>query len=101
MVAVYSSSHKKAAQSSGSPEFRSKASVVRLVWGGYPVVTLEMARRSALEARRVAKEGGDPIAERRRNQNVPTFREACYKVLEIRKAGWSNPQARPTIHQHA
>ncbi len=36
MVAVYSSSHKKAAQSSGSPEFRSKASVVRLVWAVIP-----------------------------------------------------------------
>lgn len=60
--------------------------------GGYPVVTLEMARRFALEARRVAKEGGDPIAARRQSQNVPTFRDACYKVLEIRRAGWSNPK---------
>ncbi|MEO9684171.1 MAG: Arm DNA-binding domain-containing protein [Tateyamaria sp.] len=29
--------------------------------GGYPVVTLEMARRFALEARRVAKEGCEAL----------------------------------------
>ena len=58
--------------------------------GGYPLVTLAMAREAALANRRAVHAGGDPLAEKRRARGVPTFAEAARKVFELRRDGWRN-----------
>ena len=58
--------------------------------GGYPLVTLAMARGAALANRRKVHAGGDPLAEKRRARRVPTFAEAARKVFALRRDGWRN-----------
>ena len=58
--------------------------------GGYPLVTLAMAREAALANRRAVHTGGDPLAEKRRARGVPTFAEAARKVFDLRRDGWHN-----------
>src|SRR3569833_564248 len=61
--------------------------------GGLTQFTLAQAREEAGRMRRLAKEGGDPIAERqerRRQKPVLTFKEAAEQVHEIHKATWKN-----------
>ena len=58
--------------------------------GGYPLVTLAMAREAALANRRKVHVGGDPLAEKRRTRGVPTFAEAARRVFELRRGGWRN-----------
>ena len=53
--------------------------------GGYPIVTLAMARERALENARTVAEGRDP---RRRAQRAPTFAQACETVIAIHAANW-------------
>lgn len=53
--------------------------------GGYPLVSLAQARASALDYRRIARQGGDPTATKTR---VPSFQTATEKVLAIRAAKW-------------
>jgi integrase len=49
--------------------------------GSARLVTLADAREEAARLRRLARAGGDPLAERRRERvTVPTFREAAEKV---------------------
>ena len=36
----------------------------------------------------IARSGGDPLADRRRVQSVPTFVEAAQRVLEQKRDGW-------------
>ncbi|MDG1431875.1 MAG: integrase arm-type DNA-binding domain-containing protein [Paracoccaceae bacterium] len=48
--------------------------------GGYSWVSLAEAREKAREARKVAREGGDPIAQRKARVACPTFAEAARKV---------------------
>src|SRR3954447_4273740 len=54
--------------------------------GPYPEITLARAREKAMEARRLAKEGRDPLAERAR---VPalTFKTAAGALIESRRHG--------------
>ena len=40
--------------------------------------------------RKLAREGGDPLAEKRRRQGVPSFAEATARVVEQKQAGWRN-----------
>ncbi len=56
--------------------------------GPYPLVSLAVARAKALEFRKVARQGGDPLADRRRA--VPTFAEAAKAVIELQSPGWKN-----------
>lgn len=56
--------------------------------GSYPLVGLAEARALALEFRKVARQGGDPLADRRRA--VPTFAEAAQAVIEIQSPAWKN-----------
>ena len=49
--------------------------------GGFPVVTLAQARDKALDNRRLIRDGGDPLAEKRRAK-APTFREAAEATFE-------------------
>lgn len=68
--------------------------------GGVSWVSLAEAREKAREARKIAREGGDPIAARRANVACPSFSEAAIKVHaeqvvgqgknEKHKAQWIN-----------
>ena len=59
--------------------------------GSVALVSLAEAREKALANRKLAREGGDPLAEKRRSQGIPTFAEAAARVLEQKQAGWRNP----------
>ena len=56
--------------------------------GGFPLVSLAEAREKAFTNRKLAREGGDPLAERRTAQAVPTVKEATGKVIEMHRKGW-------------
>lgn len=59
--------------------------------GGAGLVALAEAREKALAFRKLAREGGDPLAERRKARvTVPTFAEAAEQVHEEHKASWEN-----------
>ena len=58
--------------------------------GSLALVPLAEAREKALVNRKLAREGGDPLAERRRTEGIPTFAEAAARVLEQKRAGWRN-----------
>ena len=59
--------------------------------GSVALVALAEAREKALANRKLAREGGDPLAEKRRNQGVPSFAEAAARVVEQKQAGWRDP----------
>ncbi len=61
--------------------------------GGYPVVTLLMARKRALDNKRAVADGRDPLAEKRRAR-VPTFAEAAQATFDSLKAGWRGARAK-------
>ena len=56
---------------------------------GYPVVTLAQAREKALANKRLVRDGGDPLADKRKAQ-VPTFTEAAAAVISLHRPGWRN-----------
>ncbi|MBL4618634.1 MAG: integrase arm-type DNA-binding domain-containing protein [Marinicaulis sp.] len=59
--------------------------------GGTRLVTLTEARCKANEMRAIARDGGDPLEEKRRRLAiVPTFREAAITVHSERSAVWKN-----------
>ena len=60
--------------------------------GSVALVSLAEAREKALANRRLARQGGDPLAEKRRSQGIPTFAEAAMRVLEQKRDGWRNPK---------
>ena len=57
--------------------------------GGFPVVSLAMAREAALDNKRIVHAGGDPLALKRQVA-VPTFAEAAAVVLEHHRPTWTN-----------
>ena len=56
--------------------------------GAAGLVSLADAREVALANRKLARSGGDPLAEKRRAVGVPTFAEAARRVIEQKRAGW-------------
>ena len=59
--------------------------------GSARLVTLAEARDAARVNRRLAREGGDPLAERAKAKRiVPTFAEAARAVHKERAPGWRN-----------
>ena len=60
--------------------------------GSVVLVSLAEAREKALANRKLAREGGDPLAEKRRSQGVPSFAEAAARVVEQQQAGWRDPK---------
>lgn len=76
--------------------------------GGITLVTLAEAREQALAHRKVARSGGDPLAEKRRaqtEQSPLTFGQAVEQVHEAHKASWKNAkhaaQWLSTLQQYA
>lgn len=62
--------------------------------GSETLVTLSDARDLALKYRRIARAGGDPLEERRKNQAVPTFKEAAERVHHAHSQSWRNAKHR-------
>ena len=56
--------------------------------GSVALVSLAEAREQALANRKLARAGGDPLAEKRRSVGIPTFAEAAKRVVEQKQAGW-------------
>ena len=59
--------------------------------GSIALVSPADARERALSNRKLAREGGDPLAERRRADAMPTFADASARVVEQKRAGWRSP----------
>lgn len=57
--------------------------------GGFPVVSLEKARRRAFENRVAIADGLDPLATKRKKA-LPTFMEAAQKTYEALRPRWRN-----------
>lgn len=60
--------------------------------GSLDFVTLADARIAAFANRKLAREGGDPLAERRAEKTVLTFEEAAREVHRINLPTWKNPK---------
>ena len=58
--------------------------------GGFPLTTLAEARERAFHNRRVARQGGDPRAERKRREQTPTFAEAVETVIALHEPNWKD-----------
>ncbi len=59
--------------------------------GSTALVSLAEARDRALSNRKFAREGGDPLAEKRRADAMPTFADAAARIVEQKRAGWRSP----------
>lgn len=62
--------------------------------GSPPIVTLAEAREQALQNKRIARNGGDPLAEKRRAKSILTFEEAARKTHAELSPTWKNPKDR-------
>ncbi len=62
--------------------------------GSAALVSLAEAREKAIANRKLAREGGDPLADKRRLQSMPTFADAAAAVIEQKRPGWSDPVPR-------
>ncbi|MCQ2002372.1 tyrosine-type recombinase/integrase [Rhizobium sp. NRK18] len=61
--------------------------------GGADLVSLAEAREKALEFRKAARAGGDPLAAKREARKIyPTFKIAAETVHKEHKAAWTNPK---------
>ncbi len=56
--------------------------------GGYPLVSLKEAREKAFANRKLAREGGDPLSEKRRAESMPTFAGTAHRVWKQLRPGW-------------
>ena len=59
--------------------------------GGYPLVSLKEAREKAFANRKLARDGGDPLSEKRRAKSMPTFAQAARKLRDQLSPGWRSP----------
>ena len=66
--------------------------------GGWPLVTLAEARDQAFENRRLARRGGDPVADKRQAE-APTLREAAQRTFEANRSRWSPKTAQNWTQQ--
>ena len=55
--------------------------------GGFPLFTLAEAREQAFQNRRIARRGGDPLADRRKVQ-APLFADAVEQVISVLQENW-------------
>jgi integrase len=77
--------------------------VLRFLWGGkaremglgsYPEIGLAEARDKALAARKLARSGVDPIAERQEDKRVPTFGDLAEEVVTEQGKSFRNAKHR-------
>ena len=72
--------------------------------GGYPSVSMALAREKSADNRAAVAEGRDPVAEKKA-PTMRTFREAAYAVHEANKPRWRNPRHASgwiqTLERHA
>lgn len=65
--------------------------------GGLPLVPLSEAPAEAVRLRKLARGGGDPLVERRKERKrIPTFEQATREVQAAHSPAWRNPK-----HRHA
>ena len=57
--------------------------------GGWPLVTLAEAREQAFDNRRLVRQGGNPLGDKRR-ATAPTCAEASRRALEVNRGRWRN-----------
>lgn len=74
--------------------------------GGVSIVSLADAREEAAKWRKIARDGGDPIADRRKDRKtVPTFEEAARQVHESHSKAFRNDRHKAqwitTLEQYA
>ncbi len=60
--------------------------------GSPSLVPLAEARAKAIENRKLAREGGDPLQAKHAAREVLTFEKAARKVHELHKPTWRNPK---------
>ena len=60
--------------------------------GSVALVSLAEAREKTRANRKLAREGGDPLAAKRRAKGMPSFAEATEHVVGQKRAGWRNPR---------
>ena len=58
--------------------------------GSASLVSVKEARDMAIDNRKLARAGGDPLAAKREKVAMPTFNEAVQKVIELYEPTWSN-----------
>ena len=58
--------------------------------GGFPTVSLAMARQRAASNRTAVADGRDPVAERRKSKRVPSFQEVSESYLLANAPRWKN-----------
>ena len=58
--------------------------------GGLREVGLAEAREKTFELRKLIRDGGDPLTEKRARKQIPNFEEAARKVFKDREAAWGN-----------
>lgn len=66
--------------------------------GSPPVVTLAEAREQALENKRRARVGGDPLTDKRKAQRVLSFEEAAKKTHAELAPTWKKQKDRDAFH---
>ena len=62
--------------------------------GSPPVVSLVEARETALDNKRIAYAGGDPLLDRKKALATPTFEEAARQAHKELAPTWKNPKDR-------
>ncbi|MBN2970680.1 integrase arm-type DNA-binding domain-containing protein [Roseomonas aeriglobus] len=62
--------------------------------GSASLVSLAEAREAALQHRKIARAGDNPLAEKRRSQGVPTFKKAALLFHEQNESNWRNDKHR-------
>ena len=72
--------------------------------GGFPDTSLAEAREKAYQNRKLVRDGGDPLAQKRM-QKMPTFKVAAEKTWKGLKPRWRNPKHAAswmqTLERHA
>ena len=58
--------------------------------GGWPLVSLSEACEVAFANRKLARAGGDPLADKRRAEGMPSFIQVAAKVYQMHRPGWRN-----------
>ena len=60
--------------------------------GSVRLVPLAEAREKAVVNRKLARDGGDPLADRRRAKRIPLFAAAAERVWNQLRQGWRHPR---------